>query len=85
MIRFSLRNQEKIKKSLGEDFLKHLLLSLKDYFNKGIVPIEYDYDNQQFKIIHVTNVHPRADSYFELYVISKHYNVWTLAYKSCAG
>jgi len=85
MIRFSLRNQDKIKNSLGEDFLNCLLLSLKDYFNKGVEPIEYDYDSGKFKIIHITNVQPKTDSLFELYVISKHYNVWNLAYKSCMG
>jgi hypothetical protein len=87
MIRFSLRNQKKIEDALGKDFLKWLLLSLKEYFNKGVEPTEYQYDNDNtgYKIIHIDNVQPHTDSYFELYIIKKTYGVYNLAYKSCAG
>lgn len=85
MIRFSLRNQHKIKEAFGEEFLKWLLLSLKDYFNKGVEPIEYVYGMETYKVIHINNVQPNTDSYFELYVVKKTYNVWNLAYKSTAG
>lgn len=83
-IRFSLRNQKKIEDTFGKDFLKWLLLSLKEYFAKGNVN-EYDYDDSKLKIIHVPNVQPKTDSYYELYVLNKTYNVYNLAYKSSAG
>jgi len=82
-IRFSLRRQKKIEDALGKDFLKWLLLSLKNHFAKGIIE-ELDYDPIS-KIIHVTNVQPKTDSFFELYVLNKTYNVYNLAYKSSAG
>lgn len=86
-MRYSLRNQDKIRKSLGEDFLKWLLLSLNLYFSKSQEIAEYQYDNDttSYKIIHVPNAQPHTDSFFELYVIKKTYNVYNLAYKSCAG
>lgn len=83
--RYSLRNQNKIKESLGQDFLKWLLLSLNECFSKDVAPTEYDYDNINLKVIHVNNVQPNTDSFFELYVIKKTYNVYNLAYKSCCG
>lgn len=83
-MRYSLRNQDKIKEVLGEDFLKWLLLSL-DYTFKNCEIIEYDYEKSQYKIIHVQNRHPKSDSFYELYVIRKTFDVYNLAYKSCVG
>lgn len=84
MPRYSLRNQKKIADSLGEDFLKWLKLSLNETFKQDKIE-EHTYDNVRMKVIHSTNVQPKTDSFFELYVVSKTYNVYNLAYKSCAG
>jgi hypothetical protein len=84
MARYSLRNQEKIKYSLGENFHKWLMLSLDELFKKGNI-IEYDYEGEKFKVIHAENVQPHTDSFFELYVLSKKFDVYNLAYKGCAG
>lgn len=85
MARYSLRNQDKIKKALGDDFLKWLLLSLNSHFKSGKEIIEHEYNNENFKVIHVDNVQPNTDSFFELFVIKKTFDVYNLAYKSCAG
>ena len=85
MLRYSLRNQKKIADRLGDEFLKWLLLSLNDYFNKNVEPTEYKYGNEKCPIIHITNVQPHTDSTYELYIIKKTYNVYNLAYKSCMG
>jgi UDP-2,3-diacylglucosamine pyrophosphatase LpxH len=81
-MRYSLRNQYKIKEKLGEEFLKYLLLSLNNHFNINLEIIEYQYDNEKYKVIHVDNVQPKTDSYYELFVIKKTYDVYNLAYKS---
>lgn len=86
MARFALRNQVKIKQNLGLDFHKWLMLSLKEHFAKNETIEEHTYPNEpRFKIIHVDNVQPKTDSFYELYVIKKKYDVFHLAYKSCAG
>ena len=83
MSRYSLRNQEKIKDTLGEDFLQWLNKSLKDHFENTVVIEEYSYKGGKYKYIHVQNVQPKTDSFFELYVISKIYDVYNLAYFRC--
>jgi hypothetical protein len=83
MARFSLRNQDKIQDSFGESFLNYLLKSLKFYFENTKEIKEYIYENEKYKVIHVNNIQPHTDSTFELYVISKNFDVYNLAYKSC--
>lgn len=86
MARYSLRNQNKIKKVLGNDFHYWLIESLKARFNDNTPIIEYLYEyDTKYKVIHIDNVQPNTDSFFELYIISKHFDVYNLAYKSCAG
>lgn len=84
-MRYILRNQDKIKDAFGEDFLKYLVLSIKDHFKKHKTIEEHTYEGERFKVIHVDNVQPHTDSFFELYVINKTFDVYLLAYKSCAG
>ena len=84
--RFSLRNQHKIKQSLGSDFHFVLMRSIRVYFDsvESMEDIkEHEYASAPYKVIHVPNIQPNTDSTFELYVISKTYNVFNLAYKSC--
>ena len=83
MSRYSLRNQSKIEKSFGEDFLIWLNKSLKDHFENANKIEEFEYETEKYKVIHVQNVQPKTDSTFELYVISKMYDVYNLAYKGC--
>jgi len=85
MARYSLRNQNKIKKALGDNFHKWLILSLDSHFKSGKEIIEHEYEKERFKVIHVDNVQPKTDSFFELFVIKKTFDVYNLAYKSCAG
>lgn len=83
MSRYSLRNQSKIQSAFGEDFLTWLNKSLKSHFENIDKIEEFEYENVEYKIIHVKNVQPKTDSVFELYVISKIYDVYNLAYKGC--
>lgn len=85
-MRYILRNKPKIKDSFGKDFLDWLDLSIGVYFkdHPDYIP-EHIYEGERFKIIHVDNVQPHTDSFFELYVISITYDVYLLAYKSCCG
>lgn len=83
MPRYSLRNQKKIANSFGEDFLKWLKLSLNETFKQDKIE-EHTYDNVRMKIVHSTNIgHP--EGVFELYVVSKTYDVFNLAFKSYPG
>lgn len=84
-MRFILRNQDKIKNSLGIDFHNILLQSISKHFKERQVIEEFTYDNEKFKVIHVDNVQPNTDSFFELYVIKKTFDVYLLAYKSSCG
>lgn len=85
MKRFRLRKQDKIIEKLGVDFHKWLLKSIQEHFDKHEVIEEHTYENEKFKIIHVDNVQPNTDSFYELYVISVTFDVYLLAYKSCCG
>ena len=81
-MRYSLRNQDKIRKAFGQDFLNCLLASLLLHFqtHPEIIPIP-EYMNEPYPIIHVQNAQPKTDSTFELYIISITYDVYLLAYK----
>ena len=59
--------------------------SLKAHFEKNETIEEHTYENEKFKVIRVDNVQPKTDSFYELYIIKKTYNVYLLAYKSCVG
>ena len=83
MSRYSLRNQSKIQSSFGEDFLIWLNESLRKHFDNNDKIEEFEYEGEKYKVIHIQNVQPKTDSIFELYVISKMYDVYNLAYKSC--
>ena len=83
MSRYSLRNQSKIQSSFGEDFLIWLNKSLKIHFDNTDKIEEFEYEGEKHKVIHIQNIQPKTDSVFELYVISKMYDVYNLAYKSC--
>ena len=86
MARFTLRRQPKIKKSFGDNFHKWLLLSIKDYFEKDDIRENQRHpEPMPYPIIEVPNIQPKTDSFFELYIISKTYDVYNLAYKGCAG
>jgi hypothetical protein len=82
-MRYSLRNQHKIKERLGEPFLNCLIQSLNEHFKKHTKIEEIEYEKEPYKIIWVNNIQPKTDSTFELYVISKTFDVYNLAYKSC--
>jgi len=84
-MRYSLRNQDKIKNSFGEDFHKWLMLSITEHFKNNSEIDELTYPSEKYKIIHVNNIQPKTDSFFELYVIKKTFDVYNLAYKSCAS
>ena len=83
MSRYSLRNQSKIQEAFGEDFLLWLNKSLKDYFENTEKIEEFEYEDGGYNVIHVQNIQPKTDSLFELYVVSKTYDVYNLAYKGC--
>ena len=81
-MRYTLRNQDKIRKALGQEFLNALIASLFLHFqtHSEIIP-EIKYIGEPYPIIHVQNAQPKTDSFFELYVISITYDVYVLAYK----
>lgn len=77
-MRFTLRNQHKIKEAFSEVFLKELLGDLQTYFRNSIKIEQYDI-NFKFPIIKV----PRRnrDEIHILYVYGGKYDVLNLAYK----
>ncbi len=83
--KYTLRNQHKIKASLGSDFLKVMLDSLAHHFKTKESIEELTYENEKHKVIHVESIQPKTDTTLEFYVISTTYNVYLLAYKSCMG
>lgn len=83
MSRYSLRNQPKIQNAFGEDFLIWLNKSLKSHFENTDEIVETEFEFGIYNVIYVQNIQPKTDSIFELYVISKMYNVYNLAYKGC--
>lgn len=85
MPRFSLRNQDRLITAFDVVYNKLLLDSLTAHFSANETIVEHEYQNEKYKVIHVDNVQPNTDSFFEFYVISKTYDVYNLAYKSCAG
>ena len=83
-MRYALRNQDKIRNALGNEFLNVLLASLELHFQSHteITPIA-EYKNEPYPVIWVENAQPNTDSTFEFYIISITFDVYLLAYKSC--
>ena len=81
-MRYALRNQNKIKESLGSDLLQRILNSLKQSFNLNgdRVDIQIDFSHKPYPILEVDDaVKPCGKIAF--YVIGKRYNVYHLAFK----
>lgn len=85
MARYALRNQQKISDTFGKDYTELILKSLDYYFANANQIVMYDYEGQPYSIIHVDNVQPNTDMFFEFYVLEKKYDVYRLAYKSVCG
>lgn len=83
-MRYALRNQDKLRKAFGQDFLNTLQASLFLHFQKHteIIP-ETEYKDEPYSIIHVQNAQPKTDSLFEFYIVSITFDVYLLAYKGC--
>ena len=72
MARFSLRNQNKISKKFGSDFLRKILSELKKEFSTTTEFILYD-SPTEYKFIIVGD--------YEFYVIGQTFDVYNLALK----
>ena len=86
MSRYSLRNQHKIKASLGDDFLKLLIDSLDSFF-QGVDDIEpyetvdlFKDEKKGLTYIFIPNVQPGTNSEFQFVLTRKMYDVYNLAY-----
>lgn len=77
-MRFTLRNQHKIKEVLGEEFLRGLLRDINSYFKNNSEIEQYDI-NFKYKIIKVTR--GQRGSVHIFYVYGSKYDVLNLAYK----
>jgi len=77
-MRFTLRNQHKIKEVLGREFLKGLLSDLNSYFKNNSEIEQYDI-NFKYKIIKVPKGQEGEVHIF--YVYGDKYDVLNLAYK----
>jgi len=78
-MRFTLRNQHKIKAAFSEAFLDELLEDLKIYFktNSNIEQYEVGY---KFKMIQVPRKKIRGE-FHHLFIYDSKYDVLNLAYK----
>jgi 5-methylcytosine-specific restriction endonuclease McrBC regulatory subunit McrC len=86
MARFSLRNKKKLVEAFDVEYYNLLIESLKAYFgDEDLVIKEHKYEGLSQKIIHVPNVQPNTDSYFEFVVLRRRFDVYNLAYYSAAG
>jgi len=72
MARFSLRNQDKISKEFGSDFLRKILYELKNEFDNKSEFILYE-STTKYKFIKVGQ--------YEFYVIRQLFDCFNLAYK----
>ena len=87
IMRYALRNQDKIRNALGEDLLLRLLESLKQGFEL--------WDDNIDKQIESVEGHPyplltlndaqHSSNVIAFYVVKKQYNVYTLAFKEFIG
>lgn len=72
MARYSLRNKHRIEKAYSREFLNSLVSSLDEHF-KSEVAVEYRGGDRYGTIT--------VGRKYELYVISKTYDVYNLAFK----
>lgn len=85
MHRYSIRNKNKIIDAFGLKFWNALAASMDRYFAITKKIEEHDYPGEPYKVIHVPNIQPKTDSFFELYVLRKTFGAYHLAYKGCTG
>ena len=78
-MRFTLRNQHKIKAAFSEAFLNELLDDLKTYFKMCPKIEQYDV-GYKFKVIEVPRKKNREEKHY-LFVYDGKYDVLNLAYK----
>lgn len=78
-MRYALRNQKKIIASLGGDYCNLLLKSIAAYGGKKDTEPEQEIEGEPYRTIEIESV--KKDTKFVFYVISKKYDVYTLAYK----
>lgn len=82
-MRYALRNQNKIKESLGSDLLHRILNSLKQSFDLygEIIESQFEYiDGHQYPILTINDA-SNTSNLISFYVIGKRYNVYHLAFK----
>jgi hypothetical protein len=84
-MRFSLRNQNKIIKSLGNDYLQLLLNSLKKYFSDNETVKEETIEGGKYTAIFVPSTAKNSEIDFQFIIIDKKYDVYNLAYYSSIG
>ncbi|MDD4970842.1 MAG: hypothetical protein PHT07_15550 [Paludibacter sp.] len=84
-MRFTLRNQPKIIKSLGDDYRNLLLRSLEEYFKKNDTIEVYQIEGGKYNAIFVPSVAKNSEIDFQFVIISKQYDVYNLAYFSSIG
>lgn len=87
IMRYALRNQDKIRNALGEDLLLRILESLKqgfelwdDNIDKQIESIE----GHPYPILTLNDAQ-HSSNVIAFYVVKKQYNVYTLAFKEFIG
>jgi hypothetical protein len=79
-MRLVLRNQEKISKTLGSDFLSILLDSIKAF--KYDATKEHNIDGMPYKFINIRSVIPDTDTTFQFAITKRMYDVIQLSYYS---
>jgi hypothetical protein len=84
-MRFSLRNQNKIIKSLGNDYLQLLLNSLEKYFKENETIKGEMIEGGKHNAIFVHSVAKNSEIDFQFIIISKKFDVYNLAYYSSIG
>ena len=87
IMRYALRNQDKIRNALGEDLLLRLLESLKqgfelwgDNIDKQIESVE----GHPYPLLTLDDAQ-HSSNVIAFYVVKKQYNVYTLAFKEFIG
>jgi hypothetical protein len=83
MPRYSLRNQDKIANHYDRDYLKRMLDSLAVYFKANKIEV-IQIDGDCYPVIFVSDCGHTVND-FVFYIISKHYDVYNLAFKEVIG
>lgn len=83
-MRYALRNQTKIKESLGDDLLLRILESLKQAFILWGDNITEIVEGQPYPILTIGDA-GHTCNLVAFYVISKKYDVYKLAFKEFVG